>query len=188
MSSETYDAVGRLCKVKFEHGMSSLGRMSAIGRAILPGEEGHMWTTDSCEKLRDKLIDLLQSSWNDGFDDGYASADDWLADHEDAMREHGWVRKEEIDAVRHECERRIERVVDGVVPLPLDVDGNAIHVGDWVAGRNNTGHWKWLASFRVGCLVYRSTGWEVAVVSPDTCNVYTYPCDMLRVTRKNGEE
>jgi hypothetical protein len=92
---------------------------------------------------------------------------------------------EEIDAVRHECERQIERVVDGVVPLPLDVDGNAIHVGDWVAGKDNTAvHWKWLTSFRVGCLVYRSTGWEVTVVSPDTCNVYTYPCDMLRVTKR----
>jgi hypothetical protein len=114
-----------------------------------------VWTPLVCRIMCDELIELLEDA--------------------DA----------EIDAVRHECERRIERVVDGVVPLPLDVDGNAIHVGDWVAGKDNTAvHWKWLTSFRVGCLVYRSTGWEVIVVSPDTCNVYTYPCDMLRVTKR----
>lgn len=27
-----------------------------------------------------------------GFDEGFASADDWLAEHEGAMAEHGWVR------------------------------------------------------------------------------------------------
>lgn len=42
----------------------------------------------------------------EGIDMGFASADDWLADHEDAMEEHGWVR------------------------LPLDADGVPIHVGD----------------------------------------------------------
>lgn len=37
---------------------------------------------------------------------GFASADDWLADHEDAMEEHGWVR------------------------LPLDADGEVVRIGD----------------------------------------------------------
>jgi len=32
------------------------------------------------------------ASYKDGYDEGFASADDWLADHEDAMAEHGWVR------------------------------------------------------------------------------------------------
>ena len=44
--------------------------------------------------------------YKDGYDDGFASADDWLAQHEDAMAEHGWVR------------------------LPKDADGVTIHVGD----------------------------------------------------------
>lgn len=41
-----------------------------------------------------------------GFDDGFASADDWLAQHESDMRRHGWMR------------------------LPLDSEGLPIHVGD----------------------------------------------------------
>ena len=50
-----------------------------------------------------------QRGANDGYDMGFASADDWLAQHEDAMAEHGWIK------------------------LPVDVDGVPIHVGDEVA-------------------------------------------------------
>lgn len=32
------------------------------------------------------------ASYKDGYDEGFASADDWLGQHEDAMAEHGWVR------------------------------------------------------------------------------------------------
>lgn len=46
------------------------------------------------------------ASYKDGDDEGFASADDWLGQHEDAMAEHGWVR------------------------LPLDADGEPIHIGD----------------------------------------------------------
>ena len=45
-------------------------------------------------------------AWKLGYDEGFASADDWLAQHEDAMAEHGWVR------------------------LPVDADGVPIRVGD----------------------------------------------------------
>ena len=45
---------------------------------------------------------------NDGYDQGFASADDWLAQHEDAMAEHGWIR------------------------LPVDADGVPIHIGDYL--------------------------------------------------------
>ena len=51
---------------------------------------------------------------NDGFDSGFASADDWLAQNEDAMAEHGWVR------------------------LPVDADGVPIRVGDVMAYEDNT--------------------------------------------------
>lgn len=60
--------------------------------------------------------DLLAANWrvhasyNDGFDDGFASADDWLGQHEDAMAEHGWVK------------------------LPVDADGVPIRVGDLMEG------------------------------------------------------
>ena len=46
------------------------------------------------------------AAYNEGYDAGFASADDWAAQHEDAMAEHGFVR------------------------LPKDADGEAIHVGD----------------------------------------------------------
>lgn len=44
--------------------------------------------------------------YKDGYDEGFASADDWLAQHEDAMADHGWVR------------------------LPKDEDGEVWHIGD----------------------------------------------------------
>jgi len=48
------------------------------------------------------------ASYRDGYDEGFASADDWLADHEDAMAEHGWVK------------------------LPVSEDGDVLHVGELV--------------------------------------------------------
>ena len=85
---------------------------------------------ESIDRLRDWLKGrlLLGNGWNElneiadaiereakadrvdaytkGYDEGFASADDWAAQHEDAMAEHGWVR------------------------LPLDAEGVPIHVGD----------------------------------------------------------
>ena len=92
---------------------------------------------ESIDRLRDWLKGrlLLGNGWNElneiadaiesevkanrvdaytkGYDEGFASADDWAAQHEDAMAERGWVR------------------------LPLDADGKPIHVGDvmeWTSG------------------------------------------------------
>ena len=41
------------------------------------------------------------ASYKDGYDEGFASADDWLAQHEDAMAEHGWVRKDKEHIISH---------------------------------------------------------------------------------------
>ena len=62
----------------------------------------------------DSLIDQVEreverervDAYTKGYDEGFASADDWAAQHEDAMAEHGWVR------------------------LPVDADGVPIHIGD----------------------------------------------------------
>lgn len=66
-------------------------------------------------KLADMVEEAIQheheTAYDEGWDAGFASADDWCAQHEDAMAEHGWVR------------------------LPKDADGEVIHVGDvmeWV--------------------------------------------------------
>lgn len=40
-------------------------------------------------------------SYKDGYDEGFASADDWLAQHEDAMAEHGWVRRNKEHVISH---------------------------------------------------------------------------------------
>lgn len=56
----------------------------------------------------EKLAAQVDESERSGFDQGFASADDWLAQNEDAMAEHGWVR------------------------LPVDADGVPIHVGERV--------------------------------------------------------
>lgn len=54
------------------------------------------------------------ASYKDGYDEGFASADDWLADHEGAMAEHGWVK------------------------LPVDADGVPIRIGDALGGYGKT--------------------------------------------------
>lgn len=55
------------------------------------------------------LIDMRNRAINQGFDEGFASADDWCAQHEDVMAEHGWIK------------------------LPTDAEGVLIRVGDWLA-------------------------------------------------------
>ena len=50
------------------------------------------------------------ASYKDGYDEGFASADDWFAQREDTMAEHGWIR------------------------LPKDANGEYIRVGDELAG------------------------------------------------------
>ena len=73
---------------------------------------------DSYRKLLNAIADRIDAeheakvsywqgaSYKDGYDEGFASADDWLGQHEDAMAEHGWVK------------------------LPVDADGVPIRVGD----------------------------------------------------------
>lgn len=59
------------------------------------------------------LMEIRNRAIDQGFDEGFASADDWMAQHEDAMAEHGWIR------------------------LPKDADGEVIHAGDemeWLNG------------------------------------------------------
>jgi len=63
------------------------------------------------DKALNSVDDAYDSGYNVGYDEGFASADDWLAQHEDAMAEHGWAR------------------------LPKDADNVPVSVGDvmeWV--------------------------------------------------------
>ena len=57
------------------------------------------------DKLADMVEEAIQheheSAYDEGYDAGFASADDWCAQHEDAMAEHGWVRKSKEHVVSY---------------------------------------------------------------------------------------
>jgi hypothetical protein len=62
---------------------------------------------DRIDAEHEAKVSYWQSaSYKDGYDEGFASADDWLGQHEDAMAEHGWIR------------------------LPLDANGEVVRIGD----------------------------------------------------------
>ncbi len=55
-----------------------------------------------------------KASYKDGYDEGFASADDYFTDKRKTLEEHGWIR------------------------LPLDADGKPIHAGDMLDGYGKT--------------------------------------------------
>lgn len=65
-------------------------------------------------RIDQAALSARTAAYNDGYDAGFASADDWAAQHEDAMAEHGWMR------------------------LPVDADGVPIRVGDVMEWDNGT--------------------------------------------------
>ena len=84
----------------------------------------------------DALLSARNAGYNAGFDEGFASADDWLAQHEDAMAEHGWIR------------------------LPKDADGEYIHIGDLMDSKVD-----YLFDgkpFTVRAIVLCEDGWEAS--------------------------
>lgn len=81
---------------KSEHGFSP------VAMAL----EGIADRIDAEHEAKVSLSYWQGACYRDGYDDGFASADDWLAQHEDAMAEHGWVK------------------------LPVYADGVPIRVGD----------------------------------------------------------
>lgn len=82
----------RMAAMKSEHGFSPVGmRLERIA--------------DSIDEEHERLS---REQYNDGYNEGYASADDWDADHAEELTEHGWVE------------------------LPKDADGKPIRIGDVV--------------------------------------------------------
>lgn len=89
--ADTFDTVAEM---KSEGGISLTAiRLRTIANHI---DQAH-------ERLAREQYD---KGHNDGFDEGFASADDWYVDHANELGEHGWVR------------------------LPVDADGKAIRIGD----------------------------------------------------------
>jgi len=51
--------------------------------------------------MRAEYLRGKNDGYDEGWDAGFASADDWLAQHEDAMAEHGWVRRNKEHVISH---------------------------------------------------------------------------------------
>ena len=75
----------------------------AVSFAACNGKMPNDWCKShpTCIGCRTALIDAIErkaaKEWQRGYDEGYASADDWCAEHEDAMAEHGWYRALDAD-------------------------------------------------------------------------------------------
>ena len=66
------------------------------------------------EAHKDELLSYRNAGYNDGYDAGFASADDWMEQHEDDMIEHGWVRLPvDADGVTWRGKERVFEDVDG---------------------------------------------------------------------------
>jgi hypothetical protein len=88
-----------------------------FGRYVYTAPQADCLTSiaDRIDAEHEAKVSYWQSaSYKDGYDEGFASADDWLAQHEDAMVEHGWVK------------------------LPVDANGKYIHAGDVLDGYGKT--------------------------------------------------
>lgn len=86
--------------------------------------------------VRNLASEGLAEQWNSGYDVGFASADDWLEQHEGAMAEHGWIR------------------------LPKDADGKYIHIGDMMENLREDFEPPFHHTFRVYGIQYRAYGQE----------------------------
>lgn len=127
------EAVERLKALTLEGGSHEM--LSAIARAVMP--DAGAWTVGACRGLRDRLVALIGrgGEWARGYDEGFASADDWLAEHEDEMAQHGWVRKDKEHVISHatvEVTPRIDwmRMADELDVFTQLVRGFAEQVGE----------------------------------------------------------
>lgn len=83
-----------------------------------------------------KVAYWQDASYKDGYDEGFASADDYFTDKRETLKEHGWVK------------------------LPVDADGVPIRVGDEMDSKVD-----YLFDgrpFEVRALVLCEGGWEAA--------------------------
>lgn len=62
---------------------------------MLDGADEAPTLNDLCEaidEVRKRSWQIGADAYAMGFDEGFASADDWIAQNDDAMRDHGWVK------------------------------------------------------------------------------------------------
>jgi len=72
----------------------------ALREAYTKGREDGIGVANKAD-MRAEYLRGRNDGWDEGYDAGFASADDWCAQHEDAMAEHGWVRKDKEHVISH---------------------------------------------------------------------------------------
>ena len=73
----------------------------ALREAYTKGREDGMGMANRADMVEEAIQHEHESAYDEGYDAGFASADDWCAQHEDAMAEHGWVRKSKEHVVSY---------------------------------------------------------------------------------------
>ena len=68
----------------------------ALREAYTKGREDGMGVANKAD-MRAEYLRGRNDGYDEGYDAGFASADDWLGQHEDAMAEHGWYRALDAD-------------------------------------------------------------------------------------------
>ena len=125
------------------------------------------------DRIDNAALSERNAAYNMGYDEGFASADDWLAQHEDAMAEHGWVK------------------------LPVSEDGDVLHIGELVDERLPFGGYAAPAPIDTMELSRGASGysWMVkldaanrALISPKLLRHYHKPTveDVLREMMQNA--
>ena len=105
--TQRQEIIERLNGLELEGG--SHESLSAIAKAIYEPAGG--WTLNNCDHLRRFLVVLISRNsyeYDRGFDEGFASADDVLAENEAALEAHGFYRwpYKPGDDVEHDDGRR----------------------------------------------------------------------------------
>ena len=112
----------------------------ALREAYTKGCEDGMGVANKAD-MRAEYLRGKNDGYDEGWDAGFASADDWCAQHESEMAEHGWIR------------------------LPKDADGEPIHVGDKLIDEDD----KLQKPAIVKCILYNDEGCVVSDIDPRGC-------------------
>lgn len=109
MANDRREVVRRLREVELAGGSHQM--LAAIGAAVLPTHHG--WTSGACRALRDRLVELVE----DG--EGASLSERNLA--------YSLGYEEGRETMKADMKDMIER---SFMAVPLDADGQPIHVGD----------------------------------------------------------
>ena len=69
----------------------------ALREAYTKGREDGMGMANRADMVEEAIQHEHESAYDEGYDAGFASADDWCSQHEDEMEKHGWYRALDAD-------------------------------------------------------------------------------------------